>query len=67
MSYVYVDGRGGARDGAGRKKALEVKKAFRVTDSEKEFIKKMRLLHSEDLRFLINDLEKRFESSRYRF
>lgn len=67
MSYSYVDGRGGARDGAGRPKSEEVKKAFRVSDFEKSFIKKMRLLDDDGLRLLEGDLIKRLDSCRYSF
>lgn len=48
----WVDGRGGAREGAGRPKSEEVKKAFRVTENEKDLIKQIRLLSDEGLQLL---------------
>tara|TARA_B110000467_G_C18300698_1_gene471170 strand:- start:383 stop:586 length:204 start_codon:yes stop_codon:yes gene_type:complete len=48
----WVDGRGGAREGAGRPKSDEVKKAFRVTDNEKDLIKQIRLLSDEGIQLL---------------
>jgi hypothetical protein len=49
MSYEYVDGRGGAREGSGRPKLDEVKKAFRVTVEEKNLVKLIRRLKEEEI------------------
>tara|TARA_B100001059_G_C17570220_1_gene444595 strand:+ start:178 stop:378 length:201 start_codon:yes stop_codon:yes gene_type:complete len=55
---MWVDGRGGAREGAGRPKSNDVKRAFRITDEERNFIKKMRLLTDEGVQLLNKDLVK---------
>ncbi|NQZ24501.1 MAG: hypothetical protein HRT53_20950 [Colwellia sp.] len=58
MSYQYVDGRGGIREGAGRPKLDEVKKAFRVTENEKDLIKQIRLLSEEGSLLLDKEISK---------
>lgn len=58
MSYVYRDGRGGSREGAGRPKSTEPKKAFRITDEERELIKKIRLLDDTGLDVLKSSFSK---------
>jgi hypothetical protein len=54
----WVDGRGGAREGAGRPKSEEVKKAFRVTEGEKDLIKQIRLLSDEGMQLLDKQVAK---------
>jgi hypothetical protein len=53
---MWIDGRGGAREGAGRPKNEEQKKAFRITEEERNFIKKMRLLNDEGLALMQKNL-----------
>ena len=53
---MWNDGRGGAREGAGRPKLEEEKKAFRITAEERNFIKKMRLLNEEGLALMQKNL-----------
>jgi len=53
---MWVDGRGGARKGAGRPKSDEVKKAFRVTENEKSIIKQIRLLSDDGIELLDKQL-----------
>lgn len=52
----WVDGRGGVRKGAGRPKLDEIKKAFRVTENEKDIIKQIRLLTDEGLNLFDKNL-----------
>jgi hypothetical protein len=64
----WVDGRGGARVGAGRPKLEQVKKAFRITDDERDFIKKMRLLDDSGTSFMLAKLaeaSKKYSAVRY--
>jgi hypothetical protein len=55
---MWIDGRGGAREGAGRPKNEEQKKAFRITEDERNFIKKMRLLSEEGVSLMGDNLVK---------
>jgi hypothetical protein len=55
---MWIDGRGGAREGAGRPKNEEQKKAFRITEDERNFIKKMRLLSEEGVSLMADNLVK---------
>lgn len=47
LKQLAVKQRGGFRVGAGRPRSSETKKAFRVTDAEKEFILKLREVQSQ--------------------
>lgn len=58
MSYRYVDGRGGSREGAGRPKSDNPKKAFRITDQERQLIKSFRLLTEDGYQLLEESVSK---------
>lgn len=54
---------GGLRNGAGRPKEKEQKKAFKITEKERQIIEKIRTLEPDNLRFINHDLESRFRAS----
>lgn len=63
MSYQYIDGRGGAREGSGRPKLEEVKKAFRVTLDEKDFVKLIRQLDEDEIIKIKNQVKDKVSKS----